>query len=94
VENFRPLPWEVEVAESAEYKVSIFAMDKPAGKAIERDFAYLEVDGERHQIELAPGNTGADFLVQLTKGESLLKGWFSNNDGDLLAAFYMYIERI
>ena len=91
---FIPLPWEVEVASSDEYRVSTYVFDEPANTPVNRDFAFLEIDGELYKTKLEEGAVSADFVVHLKKGREFLKGWFANADEEQLAAYYMYIERL
>ncbi len=57
-------------------------------------FAILQIGQETYRQEVSPEAKGAVFQVTLSKGKTILQGWFQNAAGeDLCGAFYVSVLR-
>lgn len=95
--NFRLSPWALKVAETGDYRITLYLHDEPAQKIIPHKFASLELNGEVSTQELGEGSISSTFEVSLDAGELDVRAWFDDGEdtsGQPLAAFYLYFERI
>jgi arylsulfatase A-like enzyme len=95
--DFRLSPWALKVAVTGDYRITLFLHDEPAQKVIPHKFAHLELNGEVKTQVLDDGGVSSTFDVSLKAGELDVRAWFDDGEdasGQLLAAFYMYLERI
>jgi arylsulfatase A-like enzyme len=65
----------------------------PAGKALDIDKARLEIQDFQKSISVTDEMKSASFLVDLQKGNTKLKTWFTGKDNLSLGAYYVYISR-
>ena len=82
---------------TGDYRITLFLHDEPAQKVIPHKFAHLELNGEVKTQVLDDGGVSSTFDVSLKAGELDVRAWFDDGEdtsGQLLAAFYMYLERI
>lgn len=95
VENFKSLPWHVEVDSSGNYQVSLYFHDKPALQPVNRKKAFLKIDGVVYEADVDKGGAGAQFTLPLKQGPKSIEGWFANSKDDLkshVPAFYAYVK--
>jgi len=94
---FKPLPFELRAAESGEYIVELYYHDKPAGKVVPSNLAFLKVNDQVYSQELSLTAIRARFSVILDKGPVTLTGWFADSfetkTTAALPSFYVYVEK-
>ena len=65
-----------------------------AGKALNIENARLEIQGLESSVPVTEGMKAAAFEVNLEKGKTKLKTWFTGQNDLSLGAYYVYISRI
>ncbi len=65
-----------------------------AGKALNIENARLEIQGLESSLPVTEGMKAAAFEVNLEKGKTKLKTWFTGDNDLSLGAYYVYISRI
>lgn len=94
--SFPRLPWYLQVEQSANYQIDLYLKDKPASHPIARKYAFLEINGRGHILEVNKLANGVSFNVPLAKGSIKLKGWFADDKAgkeNAVPAFYAYLSR-
>ena len=64
-----------------------------AGMALEIGNARLEIQGIKSSVAVTEGMKAAAFEVNLEKGKTKLKTWFTGTENLSLGAYYVYISR-
>lgn len=94
--DIKPLPWYLSVKQSDKYTITLYLQDIAASKPIERQYAFLELNGKRSVMDINKLANGVSFTHQLKQGKLRLKAWFANDlqgKNNILPAFYAYVER-
>ncbi|MHB8898038.1 MAG: arylsulfatase [Thermoguttaceae bacterium] len=74
---------------------TIYGRPLPEGKPVAIAGARLEVARQSFSAEVAGGDLGARFEVDLNKAKTTMHGWFTDGEGkDLCGAFYARVERL
>jgi hypothetical protein len=63
------------------------------GKALDIDNARLEIQGFENSMTVTDEMKSAPFIVDLEKGKTKLKTWFTGKDDLSLGAYYVYISK-
>lgn len=64
------------------------------GKALDIENARLEIQDLENSMTVTDEMKSAAFVVNLDKGKTKLKTWFSGNDGLSLGAYFVYISKV
>ena len=65
-----------------------------AGKALNMDIARLEIQDFENSMTVTDEMKSAAFNVDLEKGKTKLKTWFTGSNGLSLGAYYVYISKL
>ncbi|WOH38142.1 arylsulfatase [Thalassotalea fonticola] len=95
--QFKPLPWSLMAEQTAQYQISGYLWDKPAGKPVERKYVFVEIDGKVYQNIVHNNANGGELTLPLKQGPFKMKVWFADDEQGVenrLAAIYVYVKRL
>lgn len=87
-------PWEIEVAETSKYRISLMERPSEANYPINAARAILEVGGEKMEKEIPSGTKSVVFEIELEAGEGQLLTTFVTEEGDARGAYYVSVLRV
>jgi arylsulfatase A-like enzyme len=87
-------PWEIKVAESGKYRITLMQRPHGALRTITAAKAILEVGGQKLEEEIPVGSKSVSFELQLEEGEGPLLTTFISENGDERGAYYLSVYRL
>ena len=96
-QDFKALPWYIDVEQTSRYQVRAYFHDIPAATPIMKNYCVIEADGQRIVERVWGRASHCVANLQLTAGKQKISAWFTDDKNTLekeKAAFYLYLEKL